>query len=63
MVEQSEKYKKQMIQSLETVRTLLGNRITPDSRSTNDQLKDLVFIANQLGLYDAADVVKNLVKD
>lgn len=47
---------------LEQVRTLMGNRIMPDSRSTNEQLQDLMNIANQVGLYDAADVIKGLLK-
>lgn len=48
--------------SLSVVRTLLGNRVMPDSQSTTDQLKDLYWVANQLGLYDAADAVKNILE-
>jgi hypothetical protein len=29
----------------------------------NDQLKDLISVANRLGLYDAADVVEKLLKN
>lgn len=52
----------EMKQSLEKVRTLLGNRIMPDGRATDDQLKDLQWIANQVGLYDAADVIRNILE-
>lgn len=51
----------EMKQALEKVRTLLGNRIMPDQRSSSDQLRDLQWVANQLGLYDAADVIKSIV--
>lgn len=29
--------------------------------STNDQLRDLHAFANKLGLYDAADLIRNIV--
>tara|TARA_Y100000766_G_C18787440_1_gene546433 strand:+ start:408 stop:584 length:177 start_codon:yes stop_codon:yes gene_type:complete len=30
--------------------------------STEQQLKELHAVANRLGMYDAADVIKNLIK-
>lgn len=30
--------------------------------STNDQLRDLRDFANKLGMYDAADVIRNLLE-
>jgi len=35
-----------------------GSLVTPDQRSVTEQLKDLIVLANQHGLYDAADWVK-----
>jgi hypothetical protein len=29
-------------------------------RSTMEQLRDLLLVANRLGLYDAADAIKNV---
>ena len=51
----------EMKQALAKVRTLLGNRIMNDQRATADQLQDLYWVANQLGLYDAADVIRNIL--
>jgi hypothetical protein len=47
--------------ALAKVRTLLGNRIMNDLRSTTDQLQDLYWIANQVGLYDAADLIRGIL--
>ena len=52
----------EMKQALDKVRTLMGNRVMPDQRATNDQLKDLQWIANQVGLYDAADLIKSVLE-
>lgn len=52
----------EMKTALAKVRTLLGNRIMNDQRATNDQLRDLQWVANQLGLYDAADVIRNILE-
>lgn len=30
--------------------------------STNDQLRDLMFVANRLGMYDAADIIRNILE-
>lgn len=30
--------------------------------SSTDQLRDLVCVAQRLGLYDAADIIKNLLQ-
>ena len=29
--------------------------------ATNDQLRDLKMVANRLGMYDAADVIQNIL--
>ena len=29
--------------------------------ATNDQLRDLKMVANKLGMYDAADVIQNIL--
>ena len=34
----------------------------PDQRSTTDQLRDLVIMANRAGMYDAADAIQNLLR-
>jgi hypothetical protein len=31
--------------------------------STNDQLRDLRVMANRLGMYDAADLIRNILKN
>lgn len=49
-------------QSLEKIRILMGNRINSDQRATSDQLQDLYWIANQVGLYDAADTIRNILE-
>lgn len=51
----------EMKQALDKVRTLLGNRIMPDGRDTTSQLRDLQWVANQVGLYGAADVIRNIL--
>ena len=38
-----------------------GNLVMPDQRSTTDQLRDLLKIANKRGMYDAADVITKLL--
>ena len=47
---------------LTKLRDLMGNRIMPDQRSTVEQLKDLIAVANALGMYDAADALQGLVQ-
>jgi hypothetical protein len=37
-------------------------RFLPRQDATVDQLRDLHWIANRFGLYDAADIVKGLLK-
>ncbi len=34
----------------------------PSQNSTDDQLKNLIWFADQLGFYDASDFLKNLLK-
>jgi hypothetical protein len=48
-------------QALQKVRTLLGNRVMNDQRATADQLRDLQWVANQIGMYDAADVIRGIL--
>lgn len=49
-------------EQLQKIRVLLGNKTFPDQRSTQEQLQDLLWIANQLGLYDAADAIQRIIK-
>jgi hypothetical protein len=37
-------------------------KLQPRQDSTTDQLRDLYLVANQLGMYDAADVLKKLLE-
>ena len=43
------------------LRSLLGNQSMPAQSSTSDQLKELQFLANQLGLYDGAEALGTLI--
>lgn len=37
------------------------NQCVPRQDSNNEQLIDLYYVANKLGFYDAADLIKSLI--
>ena len=46
---------------LKEIRTIMGNLVMPDQRSAQEQVQELIFIGNQLGLYDAVGVIDTVV--
>ena len=47
-----------ILDKIEEFSVIKESGLTPDQRSTYDQVKDLIQIANQHGMYDAADWLK-----
>ena len=55
-------HKRQAIQfAIAVLSTEDTNKITQRQDSTNDQLRDVMIVANKMGCYDAADVISNIL--